>query len=163
MSHNNVPQIYTLDAKNVKYAVNNRPNMSHEVNLGISVPAEGDYRIDIPRMDYRMSLKDLDMGVTHDFSNGAYIFHAKSGAHDNRFVLVPNSEVTSISEAGIQGLDINAENGGIEVNGIGEEPVNIYNANGVRVAALMESGRVQLTNGTYIVSLGRKATKVLVK
>lgn len=163
MSQNDVPQIYTLDAKNVKYAVNNRPNMSHEVNIGISVPAEGDYRIDIPRMDYRMSLKDLEMGVTHDFSNGAYIFHAKGGAHDKRFVLVPNNEVTNISEAGIQGLDINAENGGIEVNGIGDVPVNIYNANGVRVAALMESGRVQLTNGTYIVSLGRKATKVLVK
>ena len=163
MSHIDVPQIYTLDAKNVKYAVNNRPNLSHEVNIGISVPAEGDYRIDIPRMDYRMSLKDLDMGITHDFSNGAYIFHAKGGVNDKRFVLVPNNEVTSISEAGIQGLDINAENGGIEVNGIGEEPVNIYNVNGVRVAALIESGRVQLTNGTYIVSLGRKATKVLVK
>ena len=163
MSHVDVPQIYTLDAKNVKYAVNNRPNMSHEVNIGISVPADGDYRIDIPRMDYRMSLKDLDMGITHDFSNGAYIFHAKSGAHDKRFVLVPNTEITNISEAGIQGLDINAENGGIEVNGINDETVNIYNTNGVRVAALTESGRVQLSNGTYIVSLGRKATKVLVK
>jgi hypothetical protein len=163
MSHVDVPQIYSLDAKNVKYAVNNRPNMSHEVRLGVSVPTEGAYRIDIPRMDFRMSLKDLEMGITHDFSNGAYIFNAKAGVADNRFVLVPNMETTNISEAGIKGLDIIVENGAINVSGIDEEQVNIYNANGVRVAALLSDGRAELTSGTYIVSQGRKATKVLVK
>lgn len=163
MSHVDVPQIYSLDTKNVKYAVNNRPNMSHEVRLGINVPTEGTYRIDIPRMDYRMSLKDMEMGITHDFSNGAYVFNAKAGIAESRFVLVPNNETTAISETGIKGLDINAENGAISVSGIGEEQVNIYNASGVRVAALLSDGRAELTNGTYIVSQGRKATKVLVK
>jgi hypothetical protein len=33
----------------------------------------------------------------------------------------------------------------------------------VRVAALNESGSAQLNTGSYIVSLGRQATKVLVK
>ena len=163
MSQASVPQIYTLDAKNVKYAVNNRPNMSREVRLGVSVPNDGDFSIDIPRMDFLMSLKDTETGMTHDFSTGAYIFHATAGTYDNRFLLVPNTETTSISENGINGLDINAGNGNISVNGIGEEPVNIYNALGVRVAVLHASGSVELQNGTYIVGQGRKVTKVLVK
>jgi hypothetical protein len=78
-------------------------------------------------------------------------------------MLVPNNGTTNIGENGIKGLDINTENGAITVNGIGDVPVNIYNVNGVRVAALNESGSVQLSTGSYIVSLGRQATKVLVK
>jgi hypothetical protein len=163
MSNNDVPQIYTLDGKNVKYAVNNRPNKSNEVRLGVNLPSAGDFRIDIPRMDYRMSLKDTETGITHDFSTGAYIFHAAAGTHDGRFMLVPNNGTTNIGENGIKGLDINAGNGAITVNGIGDVPVNIYNVNGVRVAALNESGSVQLSTGSYIVSQGRQATKVLVK
>ena len=163
MSQASVPQIYSLDMKNVKYAVNNRPNKSHEVRLGVSVPNDGDFSIDITRMDFRMSLKDSETGMIHDFSTGPYIFHAAAGTYDNRFMLVPNVETTGISENGISGLDINAGDGSISVNGINEEPVNVYNASGVRVAALNASGSVQLQNGTYIVSLGRKATKVLVK
>ena len=163
MSQSSVPQIYTLDDKNVKYAVNNRPNKSNEVRLGINIPNDGDFRIDIPRMDMLMSLKDAETGITHDFSTGAYIFHATAGTHDSRFMLVPNNKTTNIGENGIKGLDINAENGAITVNGIGDVPVNIYNVNGVRVAALNESGSAQLNTGSYIVSLGRQATKVLVK
>lgn len=163
MSHVDVPQIYSLDVKNVKYAVNNRPNGSHEVRLGVTVAADGEYTIDIPRMDFLMCLKDNVTGITHDFSTGAYTFEAKAGADDSRFTLVPSSTTTAIAENAIRGLDIVGENGAISVNGIGDQPVNIYNTAGVRVAKLNASGRAELTAGTYIVALGNKVSKVLVK
>ena len=163
MSISEVPQLYTLDNKNVKYAVNNRPNKDNEVRLGFSAPAEGTYTISAPRMDLRMALKDKATGTIHDFSNGAYTFMAEAGSDDNRFALVAAKGTTGISENGIEGLDITAEIGGISVNGINGQTVNIYNVKGVRVASLIESGNVSLPAGTYIVSTGDKTSKVLVK
>ena len=163
MSLASVPQIYTLDGKNVKYAVNNRPNGSHEVRLGVTTPVKGDYSIDVPRMDFRVCLKDIETGIVHDFSTGAYSFHTEGGTFDNRFVLMANTNLTGISEKGIEGLDIMGGNGSISISGIGDTPVNIYNAGGVRVAVLNASGSVQLQSGTYIVGLGNKTSKVLVK
>ena len=157
-----VPQIYTLDAQNVKYSVNNCPNNNHEVRLGIVAPVDGVYTIDASLMDCRMALKDMATGTVHDFSKGAYTFQTEAGTIENRFYLVAGS-FTNISENGIEGLDILATDGNITVNGITDQPANIYKMNGVRVATLTASGNVSLANGTYIVSVGDKASKVLVK
>lgn len=157
-----VPQIYTLDAQNVKYSVNNCPNNNHEVRLGIVAPVDGVYTIDASLMDCRMALKDMATGTIHDFSKGAYTFQTEAGTIENRFYLVAGS-FTNISENGIEGLDILATDGNITVNGITDQPANIYKMNGVRVATLTASGNVSLANGTYIVSVGDKASKVLVK
>jgi hypothetical protein len=88
---------------------------------------------------------------------------AEAGSDDNRFALVAAKGTTGISENGIEGLDITPEIGGISVNGINGQTVNIYNVKGVRVASLIESGNVSLPAGTYIVSAGDKTSKVLVK
>ena len=163
MSMAEVPQVYTLDNRNVKYSVNNRPNKGNEVRLGFSVPADGNYTISAPHMDIRMALKDKATGTIHDFSEGAYTFQAEAGSNDTRFALILAIGTTGISDKGIEGLDITTENGGISVNGITNQPVNIYNVKGIRVATLIESGNVNLANGTYIVSTGNKNTKILVK
>ena len=163
MSMSEVPQVYTLDNKNVKYAVNNRPNKNNEVRLGFLAPADGNYTISAPRMDIRMALKDNSTGTIHDFSNGAYTFQAEAGSNDTRFALVPAIGTTGISEEGIEGLDIVAENGGLSVNGITDQTVSVYNVRGIRVATLTASGNVSLPNGTYIVSTGDKTSKILVK
>lgn len=158
-----VPQVYTLDNKNVKYAVNNRPNKNNEVRLGFSVPTDGNYIISAPRMDMRMALKDNATGIIHDFSNGQYTFQAEAGSNDVRFALIPAVGTTGISEDGIEGLDIAAEDGGICVNGLNGQTVNIYNVKGIRMATLTESGNVNLASGTYIVSTGNKTSKIIVK
>ena len=157
-----VPQIYTLDAQDVKYSVNNCPNNNHEVRLGIIAPTDGVYTIDASLMDCRMALKDMATGTIHDFSNGAYTFQTEAGTHEDRFFLVAGS-FTNISENGIEGLDISATDGSIIVNGITDQPANIYKMNGVRMGTLSASGSINLGKGTYIVSVGDKASKVLVK
>lgn len=163
MSMAEVPQIYTLDNKNVKYSVNTRPNNNGEVRLGFLAPATGTYTINVPRMDLRMALKDHATGMIHDFSKGAYTFLAEAGTNDDRFSLVRSFDTTGISEAGIEGLDITAENGGISISGITDQPVSVYNVKGIRMATLSASGRVNLANGTYIICAGDKTSKMIVK
>jgi hypothetical protein len=41
--------------------------------------------------------------------------------------------------------------------------VSVYNVNGVRMTTLNVSGNVSLAKGTYIVTMGEKSTKVIVK
>ncbi len=157
-----VPQVYTLDEQNVKYSINNRPNKTREVRLGVAVPADGVYTINMPLMDCKMALKDMATGTIHDFSKGGYTFQAEAGSHDNRFMLVAGS-LTNISENGIEGIDITATSNGINVSGMTGQTVDIYNMNGVKKATLSASGNVSLAKGTYLVSMGDKTTKVLVK
>ena len=163
MSMAEVPQIYTLDNKNVKYAINTRPFGNNEVRLGFTAPVEGVYTISAPHMDMCMSLKDKATGTIHDFSNGAYTFLAEAGTNESRFTLVPSMTFTNIGENGIEGLDITSENGEISVSGINGQTVSIYNVKGIRVASLIASGNVSMPAGTYIVSTGNKTSKILVK
>ena len=164
MSLAEVPQIYTLDARDVKYSVNARPDDNKEIRLGVKVPTEGSYTIKAPRMDFNIALKDNETGTIHNFSDGDYTFLADAGVYENRFSICKSSfNTTNISEAGIDGLDITNVDGGISVNGIADKPVTIYNVSGIRKATLTTSGVVTLANGTYIVNMGDKSTKVLVK
>jgi len=157
-----VPQIYTLDAKNVKYSVNNRPSGSREVRLGVVVPAEGTYTINMPLADCNMVLKDNETGTIHDFGKGAYTFLADAGTYENRFVMMSGS-TTNISDKGIDGVSIMPTEGGIAINGTTDQPVNVYNLKGIRKATIDSVGYVSLEKGTYIVSMGGKSTKVVVK
>lgn len=164
MSLAEVPQIYTLDSRDVKYSVNARPDDNKEIRLGVKVPTEGSYTIKAPRMDFNIALKDNETGTIHNFSNGDYTFLADAGVYENRFsICKSNFKTTNISETGIDGLDITNVDGGISVNGIADKPVTIYNVSGIRKATLTTSGVVTLANGTYIVNMGDKSTKVLVK
>ena len=157
-----VPQIYTLDAKDVKYSVNNRPSGSREVRLGVVVPAEGTYTINMPLADCNMVLKDNETGTIHDFGKGAYTFLADAGTYENRFVMMSGS-TTNISDKGIDGVSIMPTEGGIAINGTTDQPVNVYNLKGIRKATIDSVGYVSLEKGTYIVSMGGKSTKVVVK
>ena len=163
LSIEKVPQIYSLDGQNVKYSVNNRPNGSHEVSLGFVAPAAGEYTIAASLTDCKMALKDLETGLTHDLSKGAYTFETSEGTFDKRFVLVAGLR-TDISDRSIDGLEINADANGISISGNdNSQPVNIYSLNGVLKATLANSGSISLPKGTYIVSAGDKSAKVLVK
>jgi hypothetical protein len=163
MSMAEVPQIYTLDNKDVKYALNTRPNNNNEVRLGIVAPSSGTYTIKAPRMDICMALKDNATGMIHEFSKGDYTFLAEAGTTEDRFSLVRSGGLTGISEAGIEGLDISVENGVVSINGITDQPVSVYSVKGIRVATLSTSGNVNLASGTYIVSAGDKASKIIVR
>ena len=163
MSMATVPQIYTLDGRNLKYAINARPNGNQEVRIGYVATTEGRYTIKSDLLDCYMALKDNETGSVHMLDEGEYTFFSEAGTFDSRFTLIPGYNATGISNKGIDGYDINTVDGGITINGDLSKPVNIYKVNGVKVASLTEAGKVDLTSGTYIVTVSGKATKVLVK
>ena len=118
-----VAQLYTVDSRAVKYAINERPVAEGIVTLGYTAPAEGIYTLAAPRMDTPIVIKDNLTGTIHDFAEGSYEFASEAGTFDDRF--------TVIMKAGETGID-NAE--------IGNQNSEIYNVKGQRVNEATEQG-----------------------
>ncbi len=118
-----VSQLYTIDSRAVKYAINERPVAEGIVTVGFTVPVQGNYTLAAPRMDTPIYIKDNFTGTIHDFSKGSYEFASEAGTFDDRF--------TVIMKAGKTGID-NAE--------IGNQKSEIYNVKGQRVNEATEQG-----------------------
>lgn len=118
-----VPQLYTIDSRAVKYAINERPVAEGIVTVGFTAPAEGVYTLSAPRMDTPMLLRDNATGVIHDFAEGSYEFASGAGTFDDRFTVMMKAGETSIDEQRAVG---------------NESPV--YNIKGQRVNEATEQG-----------------------
>lgn len=118
-----VPQLYTIDSRAVKYAINERPVAEGIVTVGFTAPAEGVYTLSAPRMDTPMLLRDNATGVTHDFAEGSYEFASGAGTFDDRFTVMMKAGETAIDEQRVVG---------------NESPV--YNIKGQRVNEATEQG-----------------------
>ena len=91
-----VPQIYTMDSNNVKYAINERPMAQGNVSMGYSVPKQGTYTLAATRMDIAVYLMDNLTGTIHDLAKGGYEFCSESGTFGNRFTLIVKGDATGI-------------------------------------------------------------------
>ncbi len=112
-----VPQLYTLDSRAVKYAINERPVAEGVVTLGYSAPAEGTYTLEAPRMDTPVFVKDNVTRIVHNFSEGSYEFYSEAGTFEGRFTILTKSGAT-----GIDGVVLDEQ-----------QDERIYNLNGQRV------------------------------
>lgn len=162
MSSESVPQLYTLDNKQVRYAINERPN--GDVYVGYSVKKAGDYSINATRMDKPVLLKDLLMNITFDLASGDYTFHSEAGDFNKRFMLVAASDVTGIADILAKtGVSIMTTEGGISISGAAGRQVAVHGVNGAQIATHLSDGIVSVQAGAYIVSVDGMATKVLVR
>lgn len=118
-----VPQLYTIDSRAVRYAINERPVAEGIVTVGLTAPAEGVYTLSAPRMDTPMLLRDNATGVIHDFAEGSYEFASGAGTFDDRFTVMMKAGETAIDEQRVVG---------------NESPV--YNIKGQRVDEATEQG-----------------------
>lgn len=162
MSTESVPQLYTLDQKNTKYAINERP--MGEVRLGYVATKKGELTISAVRMDQPVLLRDNLMQTTHDLSMGGYTFATEAGTIDDRFMLVMNGDYTSIGklckDTGVSAL---AEKGGINFSGIDQQEVTIYSVSGVTLGSHVQNGFIQLPSAVYIVKVNNETTKLIVR
>lgn len=157
-----VPQLYTLEANNVKYAINERPLGS--VSLGFEVQKAGDYTISAIRMDSPMLLKDNLTDATVDLSTSDYHFTSEAGTFNGRFTLIPNKSTTGIAEfAKNTGVSIIPTEGGINFSGVEGKHVSIYSLNGIEIGSTQSSGTINLSQGIYVVKMDNTSTKVMVK
>ena len=120
MSTANVPQIYTLDNKNVKYAINERPSGS--VKLGYVATKAGTLTISVARMEQTVSIKDNETGTITPLTDG-YSFETEAGTFNERFVLLLG-DPTGIKELASPESSLEGQ--------------DLYNTNGVKVGSNYE-------------------------
>lgn len=95
MSYEGAPQFYSLLADDSQLAINEGQQQSGLVNLGMYLPADGTYTIDLTRADIDVQL--LDDGQIVQMP---YTFSAPAGTLDRRFSIVfASGTVTGIDQA----------------------------------------------------------------
>ena len=162
MSQTSAVQLYSVEAKGGKFAINERPKGS--VQLGYTAAKAGEYTISAQRMDQPVMLKDNAMNVMFDLSNGDYNFTSDAGTFDNRFMLLVDGSTTGIADiANGTGVNIMPVDGGLNITGIEGKKVNIYSLSGVLCATRSDCGLLSLPKATYIVEVGNMKAKVAVK
>ncbi|WP_439432809.1 leucine-rich repeat protein [Segatella copri] len=162
MTLTQAPQLYSVEGKGTKFAINERPMGS--VQLGFTAKKSGTFTISAVRMDQPMLLKDNVAGITIDLTNGDYEFTSEAGTFNKRFLLTPNSSVTSIADVVKKtGVNILPTEEGIQINGCNGKNVDVYNLNGAQVASSNSDGILRLSAGVYIVKVNGMSTKVMVK
>ena len=96
------PQLYTIDGKQVRYAINERPE--GEVRLGFVATEACEMTISAKRMDKAVVLYDTETGISTDLSQTGYTFTTEAGSFNQRFILRSagatgiNSSLTESSE-----------------------------------------------------------------
>lgn len=117
------PQIYTIGDEGTAYAINERPLVEGEVQLGFYTEKSGAFTISMPRCDAKkVYLVDKFENLTVDLSAQDYGFTAAEGKQEGRFMLmIESDEATGIESVGKQeavtGNDV------------------LYNVNGQRVGS----------------------------
>lgn len=161
MSSERAAEFYTLDSKNVQYAINERPMAGGDVRMGFIANKTGEYRIAQSRSDVEMLLVDHQEGITHNLGTGAYTFSSGAGTFDNRFTLKVNGQETGITELKEKtGIDLTVD-GELCINGAAEEvTTTVYQLNGVLAGAIQGNGSLRLPKGIYAVKVGLLTLKV---
>ena len=161
MSSERAAEFYTLDSKNVQYAINERPMASGDVRMGFIANKAGEYRIAQSRSDVELLLVDNQEGITHNLGTGAYIFSSGAGTFDNRFTLKVNGQETGITELKEKtGIDLTVD-GELCINGAAEEvTTTVYQLNGVLAGTIQGNGSLRLPKGIYAVKVGLLTMKV---
>ena len=156
-------QLYTLDNKNVKYAINERPVGNGIVPVGIKLANGGRYTISAKRMDTDVLLKDEKTGTVHKLAEGAYTFIADAGTDEARFSLVFNGGTTGVDAIASVTDAVVAVDGGVNIENATGAIVEIYTVAGALVASDTVSGYVALPAGAYVININGKSIKVVVK
>ena len=153
--------LYTVESQAGKLAINER--QAGSVQLGFNAPAEGTYTLSAMRMDKPVMLRDNETQTTFDLTTGDYSFSSKAGAHDARFVLLPDTRTGIADLFKSTGVNIYPGSEGINISGLDGQTANVYSMDGVRYAACTQDGFISLPKATYIVEVGSARTKLMVK
>ena len=161
LSSERAAEFYTLDSKNVQYAINERPMASGDVRMGFIANKAGEYRIAQSRSDLELLLVDHQEGITHNLGTGAYAFSSGAGTFDNRFILKVNGQETGITELKEKtGIDLTVD-GELCINGAADEvETSVYQLNGVLAGTIQGNGNLRLPKGIYAVKVGLLTLKV---
>lgn len=163
-------QLYTFDADRNRLAINERPAADGLVNLGLYLPAAGEFTIGASRIDGSAILADNLTGKLYNLSDlgEVTLTSDEAGAIDDRFTLILGATgTTGISGNAVSAdVTVRTENGIVSITAPEATRYTVCTADG-RVAATgtVANGvaEISLNSGLYIVKAGNKTLKTIVK
>ena len=164
-----VPQIYTIDAKGNSYAINERPMSDGIVYLGYRVSVPGYYTISTTRTDAGIILYDNKTNKSVDLCSQDYYFYSEAteDTDNTRFILKldADSNATNVGGLGEAGTIVHGGNGCIDITCGTSANISIYTADGRLVCNEVKAhGKttINVPGGLYLVKVNDNAYKTVV-
>lgn len=159
---NGASELYTVEALAGRLAINERPEGS--VKIGYRAAKAGEYTIAAQRMDRQVLLRDNDLQITFDLTQGDYHFTSDAGEFDNRFMLLIDNSTTGIGDiVTTTGVNVKPTDSGLNISNLQGKTLHVYALNGVLYATRTQDGFLGLTKGVYLVEVEGLKAKFMVR
>ena len=157
-----VPQLFTINGDE-KYAINERPMGDAIVRLGTHFGEAGSYTISLEgSSNLSVMLVDLENNTETDLCKDSYTFDAETSDCSRFIVRLCYGGTTGITQPATQ-TEVYTINGAIVVTASNDMSIEVYNAQGIRIATACGSNEVfNVAQGTYIVKVNGNSHKVTV-
>ena len=159
---NGASELYTVEALAGRLAINERPEGS--VKIGYRAAKAGEYTIAAQRMDRQVLLRDNDLQITFDLTQGDYHFTSDAGEFDNRFMLLIDNSTTGIGDiVSTTGVNVKPTDCGLNISNLQGKTLHVYALNGALYATRTQDGFLGLAKGVYLVELEGLKAKFMVR
>lgn len=159
---NSASELYTVEALAGRLAINERPEGS--VKIGYRAAKAGEYTIAAQRMDRQVLLRDNDLQITFDLTQGDYHFTSDAGEFDNRFMLLIDNSTTGIGDiVTTTGVNVKPTDSGLNISNLQGKTLHVYALNGALYATRTQDGFLGLTKGVYLVEVEGLKAKFMVR
>lgn len=159
---NGASELYSVEALAGRLAINERPEGS--VKIGYRAAKAGEYTIAAQRMDRQVLLRDNDLQITFDLTQGDYHFTSDAGEFDNRFMLLIDNSTTGIGDIVTStGVNVKPTDSGLNISNLQGKTLHVYALNGALYATRTQDGFLGLAKGVYLVEVEGLKAKFMVR
>lgn len=159
---NGASELYSVEALAGRLAINERPEGS--VKIGYRAAKAGEYTIAAQRMDRQVLLRDNDLQITFDLTQGDYHFTSDAGEFDNRFMLLIDNSTTGIGDiVTTTGINVKPTDSGLNISNLQGKTLHVYALNGALYATRTQDGFLGLAKGVYLVEVEGLKAKFMVR
>lgn len=159
---NGASELYSVEALAGRLAINERPEGS--VKIGYRAAKAGEYTIAAQRMDRQVLLRDNDLQITFDLTQGDYHFTSDAGEFDNRFMLLIDNSTTGIGDiVTTTGVNVKPTDSGLNISNLQGKTLHVYALNGALYATRTQDGFLGLAKGVYLVEVEGLKAKFMVR
>lgn len=164
----NIPQLYSIDNGGCQYAINERPEGDGYVTLGILVPETGQYTISVDKINLakEIYLIDTKENIVTELTSADYTFYSDATTSNSRFILSLDKNATGINNMNVDSSCVNITNKGIIISNALGDRVEVYTLDGKCVYDAVVSNQhetIAMNKGTYVVKVGEKSFKTVIK
>jgi hypothetical protein len=163
-----VPQLYSIDEKGIKYAINERPLETGTIRLGCYIGAAGKYTIAVGSLAEdadQVVLNDKLLQIQTTLNDESYEFTSAVGTFDKRFELSVQKIPTNSESVNENTDKVWATDRMLNIRTKAGNKVSIFGMNGILLKEMIATeDLIQLTvdKGAYLVKIEGKTYKSVV-